>query len=136
MMGRRAVTVIVGALMVAMVAAGCRTSEPRMNKAASERATAFYRAFFLAPDYGQVWDMSLPGTFEERTREEFMKAWERVGSSPVGDRKLELQEFPRVDDFLYLLSDSQNQMLIWVTKASGGWKVRKYQWHYGGPIPW
>lgn len=137
MWGKRFVVSVGVMAMVLVMVAGCgRPATPKKNPA-QESAVAFYKAFRFARDFEAVWDMALPGTFPEyRTKAEFVERWGRLELSQRQESPLQINEYERVEDRLYLVSTSEEQMLIWVTETPDGWKVRKYERYYGGPIPW
>lgn len=127
----------IGAAAVRMAAKPAAGEPAGMHAKASARARDFYRAYYLAQDYGAAWDMSLPGIHgnDLPTREKFVEFWSwRSKPSPEG--AYDIKEFRRAADYLYLISDSKAQWLIWVTEKPEGWKVRKFAAYDGGEIPW
>lgn len=126
-------------VLVGLLTAGCGgrgTTAPSPNKEAQERAVAFYKAHYMAQDHAGAWDMTLPGTITGyKDRAEYVQRQSEL-FPPQPTEPFEVTEYQRVTDYLYLISNRHNQMLIWVTQRPDGWKVRAYEYYKGGPIPW
>lgn len=113
------------------------TAIGKMHPEASARAVAFYRGYYLGQNYGAAWDMSIPNVFgpHHPNREEFIEFWSKR-LEPKADEPFEIKQMVRGADYLYLISDSSAQHLIWVTLTPEGWKVRAFDYHNGGEVPW
>lgn len=142
MWGKR-IAVSLGIMAMVLVAlAGCGRPAAQKKNEARESAEAFYRAFVLGGDFGRAWDLMTDDHHGNAfgTREEFIKFHtdlrQRTNRPARPDAKLEVEEHSRADDRLYLISDSQDRYLIWVTKTPKGWLVRNWEKYEGGPIPW
>jgi hypothetical protein len=132
-------------LLVAFaVVAGC--NKPAAGNPARLVAEDFYRSWYLNGSAERAWDLALPGVFGNlpwaATREAFLAAAEEDRKHPNPsalpvDAQLRITEYDRAGDWLYLVQDSRDGHLIWVTKTPQGWRVRKTM-HYeeGMIIPW
>lgn len=131
-MARYLVVVLV---VLGLLVTGCagRKSAPPEAKAT---AVAFYKNWAWQEDYGAAWDMSIPGAVfpEYKDKADYLARRDVTLNPPKG--ALQVQEFERVEDYVYLISERTGRWLIWVTKDSGTWKVRRLEHYEGGEIPW
>lgn len=142
------VSMVAGLMVAALLAGGCGAGRPtapipqpapvQVNREAAERAVAFNRAHFRGENYGAAWDMALPGAFPVyKSRDEYVqRQTELLGVSPPASATVKIQQFERVEGYVYLVSDEQHQRLIWVTSTPDGWRVSRFETYRGGDIPW
>lgn len=136
--------VVLGVLLCVTVGVlvGRQTAQPaataKINPEASARAVAFWKAYYLSQDPGAAWDMALPETWKQdhyTDRADFVQKWSSL-FKPEPDQPYELKEYPRAQDYLYMIITSKRRYLVWVTNTPNGWKVRGTDYYDGGEIPW
>lgn len=131
-----------GMVLVAVVLGGCvggKKSTPPGQAEAQQRAEAFYHAYILTEDCNAAWDMSIPNKVWpfEAPKERFLVHCNAGPGGPITDRgPITVESYSRSDDYLFLISDRMTQSLVWVTKTTDGWKIRRYERYEGGEIPW
>ncbi|HWI50751.1 MAG TPA: hypothetical protein VNT01_01250 [Symbiobacteriaceae bacterium] len=135
--------VLAAAILVVFMVTGCGSTAKNPASEAEKVAVEFYRSWFLDGDVGRAWDLATPDLWSDPSREAFvayqLKIRDHVNRKrlPV-DTDLRIQVFDRAGDYLFLISDKQEQNLIWVTKPENGlWLVRRFMtYHEGMDIPW
>ena len=134
------VAVLLAGLLLGAMVTGRETApsvhRAGMNVEAAGRAVAFFEAHTLGQDPAAAWDMTTPGTLAEYgSRADYIRR-RRELVEPRQAGGIEVQEFRRGDDYLYLVSNSRRQVLVWVTQTPDGWLVRRFENYHGEGIPW